>query len=159
MDASAIPHLPEIMTGINHGLDRAIHLMESPWTIKAITWGVYLLGGGGAFKWLKNRAVEKWAHLAFMAVEELARRDPEENTLDKAALFASRFEGMMKSAGWWMLTEKDVEQAKHIADALNLAYENAKAYAESEDEPAVNGVPVVPAAAPKPEAPDGEQPH
>lgn len=124
----AVSHMASFLAGLNSFLDSATALLDKPFLPSALSWGLALLGGGGCVKWLKNRSVQKYAHLAFMAVEEADRRDPNNQNLNKAALFAEHFEAFMRRAGWWMLTDDDVKQAQAIADALNLAYENAKAY-------------------------------
>jgi hypothetical protein len=142
-----ISHSVQIMDGLNMALDKVDHILSSPILMHLVTWVVALFGGGSCFKWLKNRQVEKVSHIAFMAVEEAARRTDNE-ALDKAALFTTHFEAMMKRSGWWGLNPDDTKHAQAIADALNLAYENAKALAAKDPAPAA--APVVPA---KPEVP------
>jgi hypothetical protein len=137
-----VSNVGQFFDGLNLVLNNVDRIISSPVLGHLVTWLVALFGGGSCFKWLKNRQVEKVAHLAFMAVEEAARRDTRENALDKAALFCKHFEAMMRRSGWWGVNPDDLKHAQAIADALNLAYENAKALAEK------NGT--APAQPPKP---------
>ncbi len=115
---------PGVWANINSVLDRLISIMNSPVMGWIMTTGVGLLGGG---KWLKNRAVQKWAILAFHTVEEIAQTHPGNEKLDKVALFAETFERYMKRAGWLgLVTKTDIEQAHAIAKSVNVTYSAAK---------------------------------
>ena len=100
MDASTatavVSHSAQVLAGLNSVIDKADHLITSPVLIHLVSWGVSIFGCGGCFKWFKNRQVEKAAHVAFMAVEEAARREPNNETLKKADLFVEHFEALMK---------------------------------------------------------------
>lgn len=108
---------PGVWVGVNAILDRLISILSNPITAQIVTVVLSLLGGG---KWLKNRAVQRWAELAFQTVEEMHRTHKGNQKLDKIAVFSEVFQGYMKRAGWSKLvTKADVEQAHAIAKAVN----------------------------------------
>jgi hypothetical protein len=92
---------------------------------------VGILGILGIAKYFKNRAIQKWANLAFKIVEEADRINIAEGDkskiLDKISMFSEKFTELMKNAGWLVLTNSDIEQAQNIAKAINVIYENGKA--------------------------------
>jgi len=104
-------------------MNTVVNLLNNELVQKIVIFIISLVGG---VKYLKNRAVQKWAEVAFRAVEEFARVDAEKgNTVktdDKINLFAQKFREFMKRAGWWVVTDNDVTQAKNIASAVNLIY-------------------------------------
>ena len=113
-------------------MDSILALLQNPIVEKII---VLLAGVLGLVKYLKNQAVQKWAEVAFRSVEEFARIDAEKGnktkTDDKINLFCQNFKGFMSRAGWWIVTDKDVEQAKAIATAINLIYTKGQEIATS----------------------------
>jgi len=131
---------PSTWSHINAILDKAMGIMDSAIMGKIVIWGLGLLGIG---KYLKNRAVQRYADLAFHTVEEMARTNPETTKLDKVAAFAEVFERYMKRAGWWMLTDADMKQAEAIAKSINVLYSKGKDYVEDKA-PAAPDVPAKP---------------
>ena len=119
---------PSTWSQVNAALDKVIAIMQSPILGKIVIILAGLLGGG---KWFKNQAIQKWSQLAFHTVEEIARTNPGNEKLDKAAKFAEVFEGYMKRAGWLYITDGDHEQAQAIAKGVNVLYTQGQSFAKS----------------------------
>ena len=104
-------------------METILGLLNNELVQKIVIFLITLIGGA---KFLKNRAVQKWAEVAFRSVEEFARVDAENGnkikTDDKINMFCQNFRDFMKRAGWWIVTDADVEQAKKLASAVNLVY-------------------------------------
>ena len=110
-------------------LDKLTGMMDGVIMGKVLLAGMGVVGLG---KYLKNRAVQKWAELAFHTVEEIARADKKKNSLDKVAEFTKTFRKFMRRAGWWgVVTKGDVDMAKDIAKGDNLLYDHGNAYKEA----------------------------
>lgn len=104
-------------------METILGILNHPLTEKIV---ILLAGVLGLVKYIKNRAIQKWAEVAFRSVEEFCRVDAEKGnkhlTDDKINMYCIKFREFMKRAGWWIVTDKDVEQAKGLASALNLIY-------------------------------------
>lgn len=117
---------PGIWGSVEAILDKLISILSNPLMAKIVTIVLGLLGGG---KWLKNRAVQRWAELAFSTVEEMARTHQGNQKLDKIAAFSEVFQGYMKRAGWSKLvTKDDITQAHAIAKAVNIIAVKGEAF-------------------------------
>ena len=113
---------PGAWASISAVMDKIMAILSNPITGQIVTILLGLLGGG---KWLKNRAIQRWAFLAHSTVEEMARTNPGNEKLDKVAAFSEVFAGYMKRAGWVVVTNSDIQQAQALAKSVNLAYTNA----------------------------------
>ena len=117
---------PGVWGSVSLILDKIMGILNNPLMAKIVTIGLGLLGGG---KWLKNRAVQRWAELAFSTVEEMHRTHQGNQKLDKVAAFSEVFKGYMKRAGWSKLvTKADVAQAHAIAKAVNVIAVKGEAF-------------------------------
>lgn len=108
-------------------MDTVLALLQNDLFQKVV---VFLITAIGGVKFLKNRAVQKWAEVAFRVVEENARINEDAGkpiaTEEKIKNFAVEFRKFMKNAGWWVVLDSDVAQAQSIAKAINIIYTNGQ---------------------------------